>query len=139
MFGCQTQFFQNGRKNNHLTVEKNNHLTVGNPGQGRLRGAVTWEHLGGTHSQLLLDHAGRGCDGTGRVMLHHLGKLCQVPLHELQGFRGLWEDREGCQGQLAPPPLVPVPCASSVPDRHMEISNGRGAWAQKQSSFVPIP
>lgn len=53
------------------------------------------EGVGGTHSQPLLDHAGSGCNGAGCVVLHHLGELCQVPLHELQGFGGLREDREG--------------------------------------------
>lgn len=49
---------------------------------------------GGTHSQLLLDYAGGGRNGAGRVALHHLGELRQVPLHELQGFGGLREDRK---------------------------------------------
>lgn len=49
---------------------------------------------GGTHSQLLLDHAGGGRNGAGRVALHHLGELRQVPLHELQGFGGLRGDRK---------------------------------------------
>lgn len=84
------------------------------------------EGVGNTHSQLLLDHAGRGCNGAGCVMLHHLREFCQVPLHELQGFGGLWEDREGRQSQLAPLPFVLVPCASSVPDRHMENSCDMG-------------
>lgn len=79
-------------RNNHLTVEK-----LGYPHQGPRAGqAVRDSHSeggGSTHSELLLDHAGRGRNGAGRVMLHHLRELCQVSLHELQGFGGLWEDK----------------------------------------------
>lgn len=70
------------------------------------------EDTGCTHSQLLLDHAGRGGNGAGRVMLHHLGELCQVPLHELQGFGGLWkterDDRAGWDDIHHPLLLLPV-------------------------------
>lgn len=39
-----------------------------------------------THCQFVLDHAGRSSDRAGGVMLHYLGELSQVPLHELQSF-----------------------------------------------------
>lgn len=120
---------------------KNNGRKFGSPHQGPRAGqAVRDSHLegtGSTHSQLLLDHTGCGCNGAGRVMLHHLGELCQVPLHELQGFRGLWEDREGWQSWLAPPPFVPIPCASSVPDRHIENSSDTGSLGSEKMLTCP--
>ena len=62
---------------------------------------------GSTHGQLLLDHTGCGCYGAGRVMLNHLGKFCQVPLHELQSFRGLWKtEKEDKAGRLHHPTYV---------------------------------
>ena len=121
---------------NHLIVE-----SLGRPHQGPRAGpAVKDSHSesgGSTHSELLLDHAGCGCNGTSRVMLHHLGKLCQVSLHELQGFGGLWEDKRGMTGRLAPPPFDPVPWAASVPDRHMENSSDTGSLGTETMPACP--
>ena len=96
-------------------------------------GGSPWEGGGGTHSQLLLDHAGGGCNGAGCVVLHHLGELRQVPLHELQGFGGLREDTKGWQ-PAAPPPFVSVSWAS-VPDRNM-ASNWHGKPGLSNNAYL---
>ena len=127
-------------KNNH---RKKNRRKAGSPHRSPRTGQAVrdspLEDTGGTHSQLLLDHAGRSCNGAGRVMLHHLAELRQVPLHELQGFGRLWEDREGWQRQLSPPPFVAVPCASLYQTDTRKTQVPREAWAQKQCSLVPSP
>lgn len=83
-----TQRLPSGRKNNHLRGKSWGPQQA----QGRPTG-VALTVAGSTHSQLLLDHSSCSCYGIGRVMLDHLGKLRQVPLHELQSFSGLWGQR----------------------------------------------
>lgn len=56
-----------------------------------------------THCQLVLDHAGRGGDGAGCVVLHHLGELSQVPLHEFQSLCGLQGDNRWIVQAFASP------------------------------------
>lgn len=121
-----TQLFQNGYLWGKIKSCKKNVRKVGSPYQGPRTGqAVKDSHLkdiGCTYSQLLLDHTGRGCNGASCVMLHHLGELCQVSLHEFQGFRGLQKTERNDRASWLHYPVL-VPCASLVPERHTENSS----------------